>query len=1252
MLKFIRGKGQQPSTERQKLNKELFAFRRTAQHGFPHKPSAVAYDPKSKLMAIGTNSGVIKVFGRPGVEFYGQHTSPSNNPADLIVQLLEWIPGTGRLLSLTASNQLVLWEPAGTLLVAIKHLPFDGKLKKISSLCCSYLRDTVWIGTEGGNVYQFDVRSFTVKESVIYHDVVLEQLPTSYKLNPGAIESVRQLPTNPQHLLIAYNRGLAVLWDLESATVKQSFISPGHGQSVGLFVDPDGTQFTWYHADGSFATWDLDSPIPPENQKYVPYGPDPCKAIDRLTRGYRGRRELIIFSGGMPRSAYGEHQCVSVHCKGGAKVAFDFTSKVIDFFVTFDDERPDQAQVLVVLLEEELVAYDLTDETLPQISIPYLHSLHASAVTCNHLVSQVTPEVYAKIKRAGETQLSEYSDTPWPINGGIVPSEAGNTEGSGSTERDILLTGHEDGSVKFWDCSGVCLAPLLHVKTAPLFSNADEEDGFADRANSTEQLEEEDGEPPFRKAGQFDPYSDDPRLAVKKVQLCPQTGTLVIAGTAGNVVVANFDTPPTDSTSSQTDETAGPLPVTVMNLVSDRDGFVWKGHDQLKVKRSLLEENETILEGVQFTGVLQVLPPAAVTCIAMQSKWSLVAAGTAHGLVLFDYRNQVPVLHKCTLNPNDLTGAGETLSRRKSFKKTLRESFRRLRKGRSTRNNANTGAAGATTGGQQQPAEARPVERQIEARPVDDGMGSMVRCLTFAQTFITNQNVYIPTLWAGTNASCVSVFVINLPPKPVAPATRVSDNEAADEQSAPAPAETIPKGPPVTGKLAKEIQMKHRAPIIGIAIVDSNGVPLEFQNIPGPAPHRVLIASEEQFKVFSLPQLKPVNKYKLTAHEGARVRRIAFATFMCTVPATQAHGSPAKTAPKVTSAPTSPAAPGGGTDQTATGGDTLNNEPTANSGGPDITTHCEISLLCLTNLGDCLVLTVPELRRQLNSAAVRREDINGISSLCFTSHGEALYMMSSSEVQRISLSATKIVTPTGMIDVEDWSAPVDGEPEQEEEEDGADRDDANRPEDTASEREIVGSARKETSAIPDKSPRAGARVLTNGTSEPRLSNGVGGSDEASPNKANETITSSIGDITIDSVRDHLNSTTTTLCSTTTEEIVGRLSVLSTHTSQSSSTAKNSEVINLNSSTFNDLKGIGDTTEKSSNSAIIKSIITTVKHSSNVSNGDTKEQSNKTTTTTTSTTTSSTNGTDDSIPPPLPTTVPPPLITVLRKESQF
>jgi len=45
---------------------------------------------------------------------------------------------------------------------------------------------------------------------------------------------------------------------------------------------------------------------------------------------------------------------------------------------------------------------------------------------------------------------------------------------------------------------------------------------------------------------------------------------------------------------------------------------------------------------------------------------------------------------------------------------------------------------------------------------------------------------------------------------------------------------------------------------------------------------------------------------------------------------------------------------------------------------------------------------------------------SGISSLCFTNYGEALYMMSSSEIQRISLSGRKIVLPAGHVELEDW----------------------------------------------------------------------------------------------------------------------------------------------------------------------------------------------------------------------------------------
>lgn len=140
-------------------------------------------------------------------------------------------------------------------------------------------------------------------------------------------------------------------------------------------------------------------------------------------------------------------------------------------------------------------------------------------------------------------------------------------------------------------------------------------------------------------------------------------------------------------------------------------------------------------------------------------------------------------------------------------------------------------------------------------------------------------------------------------------------------------------------------------------------------------------------------------------------------------------------------------------------------------------------------------------------------------------------MMSSSEVQRITLSTSKIVSPTGYIELEDWSQADQEEPEQAvEAEETPATPDAEAP-----------AAAGKTFDV--SSPLSVAVTSINGTGAAGdgLTNGVGSGDDASPNKAaNETITSSIGDITIDSVRDHLNSTTTTLCSTTTEEIVGKL----------------------------------------------------------------------------------------------------------------
>lgn len=58
------------------------------------------------------------------------------------------------------------------------------------------------------------------------------------------------------------------------------------------------------------------------------------------------------------------------------------------------------------------------------------------------------------------------------------------------------------------------------------------------------------------------------------------------------------------------------------------------------------------IRGFQANCILQLHPPAAVTCCALQADWGLVTAGTAHGLALLDYVKNKPIMVKCTLNPN------------------------------------------------------------------------------------------------------------------------------------------------------------------------------------------------------------------------------------------------------------------------------------------------------------------------------------------------------------------------------------------------------------------------------------------------------------------------------------------------------------------------------------------------------------------------------------------------------------------------
>uniref|UniRef100_A0A665WT86 Lethal giant larvae homologue 2 domain-containing protein n=1 Tax=Echeneis naucrates TaxID=173247 RepID=A0A665WT86_ECHNA len=917
----------------------------TVEHGFPHQPSALAFDPKLQLMAIGTKSGAIKVYGAPGVEFTGLHKDTTavtqiNFLPGQVSELYAIVPPTKKKekkkqnktkkhtnVHREISYNCSITPPPFLLLPSATRVTVLLLLKSCDLLC---------IGTEGGGVYFLQLPCLSLKDNqTLLQDQVTKSLPDDYRCGKslGPVESLQEHPQQSGKILIGYSRGLVVLWDLSTRYADQLFL--GKQQLESLVWERTGNLFVSSHNDGGYSVWPVTSSNTYNHQPVTSTIPYDDEWMDKLLLSVPcSSSPVLLYSGGMPRASYGDRHCLTIQ-QDKEHITLDFTSRVIDFF-TIQSPEPekefDDPSALVVLLEEELVVIDLQSPGWPSLPTPYLAPLHSSAITCSCHISSVPPKLWERLVNAGKAQHG--LQQTWPISGGknlALPSK----------QQELLLTGHEDGTVRFWDASGVALTPLYKLSTANVFhTDCDPSDDPQDPSDDPDMQQEEEW-PPFRKVGCFDPYSDDPRLGIQKISLCKYSNKLVVAGTAGQVIVLGLSDERSDHL----------VDVSVVDLLQDREGFTWKGHDRLEPRL----KPAPFAPGFQPLVLVQCLPPASVTAVALHAEWNLIAFGTSHGFGLFDYHRRNTV---CTLHPNDSLAMEGPLSRVKSLKKSLRQSFRRIRKsrvsGKKRTINTPTSKVQEANAALAEQEEVAPVQRRIEPRSADDSLSGVVRCLCFADTFLRDGTHHGPTLWAGTNSGSVYAYALEVP---CVGSGRVSDRGGASESSVC-----------VEAVLGKEIQLMHRAPVVSICVLDGRGKPLpdpyEASQDLAIAPdmtnaHSVLIASEEQLKVFSLPKVSAKTKFKLTAHEGCRVRKVALVVF-------------------------------------------------SSAAQEDYSEH---TLVCLTNLGDMHLFNIPGLRPQVRYDCIRKEDISGIASCVFTKNGQGFYLISPSEYERFSLSAKVVTEP-------------------------------------------------------------------------------------------------------------------------------------------------------------------------------------------------------------------------------------------------
>ncbi|KAK1805489.1 hypothetical protein P4O66_019789 [Electrophorus voltai] len=635
----------------------------------------------------------MSLFGRPGVECYCQHESGA-----AVIQL-QFLINEGALVSALADDSVHLWNLRQKRPAVLHSLKFNRE--RITFCHLPFQSKWLYVGTERGNIHIVNVESFTLSGYTIMWNKAIE---LSSKAHPGPVVHISDNPMDEGKLIIGFESGIVVLWDLKSKKADYRYTYDEAIHSVAWHHE--GKQFICSHSDGTLTIWNIKSPAKPV-QTITPHGkqpkdgkkPEPCKPILKVEyKTTRTGDPFMILSGGLSYDTVGRRPCLTVmHGKSTAVLEMDYP--IVDFLTLCETPYPNDFQepyAVVVLLEKDLVVIDLAQNGYPIFENPYPLTIHESPVTCCEYVADCPADLIPALYSVGSRQKRQgYSKKEWPINGGnwgqatqsypeIIITGNGKhfritAHGKevacaprmhcGSVPLCWAVMGHADGSLKFWDASAIMLQVLYKLKTAKVFEKARGKDDKP----STEIVDE-------------DPF------AVQLLSWCPDSRVLAVTGVSAHVIIYRFSkqeitteviqllevrlqyelndlespeaggdqtpAPPASST-SPSPQTAAPQ--THHSTSSNSSDGIRDNVPCLKVRSSPLKQSP----GYQVELVIQLVwvsgePPQQISSLAINSAYGLVVFGNSNGLAVVDYLQKTVLLN---LNTMELYGSNDPSQR-------------------------------------------------------------------------------------------------------------------------------------------------------------------------------------------------------------------------------------------------------------------------------------------------------------------------------------------------------------------------------------------------------------------------------------------------------------------------------------------------------------------------------------------------------------------------------------------------------------
>ncbi|KAM8854627.1 syntaxin-binding protein 5-like isoform 12-T12 [Spinachia spinachia] len=636
------------------LLSEDFQLCKTVRHGFPHQPTALAFDPVQKILAVGSRTGGIRILGRPGVDCYCQHESGA------AVLQLQFLINEGALVTACADDTLHLWNLRQRRPAVLHSLKFNRE--RITFCHLPFMSKWLYVGTERGNTHIVNIESFVLSGYVIMWNKAIE---LATKTHPGPVVHLSDCPKDEGKLLIGFESGTIVQWDLRGKKADFRIYYDEAIHSVGWHHE--GKQFMCSHSDGSLSMWNLRNTTKPF-QVTFPHGKiqkdgrkESCKPILKVEyKTSRNSEPFVIFSGGLSYDKAGRRPTLTI-MHGKAITVLEMDYPIVEFMALCETPYNNEVQepyAVAVLLEKDLIVVDLTQSNFPVFENPYPMDIHESPVTCTAYFADCPPDIIPILYSIGaKHKKTGYSHKEWPVAGGLW------TLGS-NTYPEIIVTGHADGSIKFWDASAITLQMLYKLKTSKAFEKPKPAEGRA-----AEMVEE-------------DPF------AVQMVSWCPHSRIFCVVGISAHIILYRFSkyeantqivslevrlqcetedviTPSENENNPCFSECGSHSPQAHHQHLASPGGVTPEGNKDsvpcLKVKDRMVR----VPPGYQAELVIQLLwadgePPQQITSLDINSAYGLLALGNCNGLAVVDFLQKTILLCVSTL---DLYGAADPYQR-------------------------------------------------------------------------------------------------------------------------------------------------------------------------------------------------------------------------------------------------------------------------------------------------------------------------------------------------------------------------------------------------------------------------------------------------------------------------------------------------------------------------------------------------------------------------------------------------------------